>query len=103
MSLYAKVRWQFILWAAKRLPPCCHVAHQLSDALQKKPSLRERIVIRSHLFVCDWCTRYAVQLELMQTAVRNRDTAVEQGMVPRQPLSNDARERLRRTLKEQSG
>jgi hypothetical protein len=102
MKLLASIRWQFILWAARRLPPCCHVAHRLSDSLQERPSLRERIVLKSHLFVCEWCTRYAAQLTLVQKAVRNRETAVDHGLAPRQLLSDEARERFRRALKAQS-
>jgi hypothetical protein len=99
MKTWNSLRWKLIIFGARRLPPCCEIAHQISDRQQKRPSLRERIVIRLHLMVCDWCTSYSHQIVLMRDAARQELKAVESSASPSFQLSESARERLRSSLK----
>jgi hypothetical protein len=102
MKLWKSIRWKLVIFGARRLPPCCQIAHQISDSRQKPPSLRERVVIRLHLMVCDWCTSYSRQIVLMSDAARREIEAVEASPAPEFHLSESARERLRNSLGSES-
>lgn len=62
------------------------------------PTLKDRLIIRSHLLICDWCTNYSKQIALLSEAGRNEATSVESGRGPRLKLSDSAREKLRKAL-----
>lgn len=98
MKLWKSLRWKLVIFGARRLPPCCEIAHQISDSQQKSPSLRERIIIRLHLMVCDWCTSYSKQIVLMRDAARQELRSVESSPSPEFRLSETARDRLRNSL-----
>lgn len=102
MKLWKSIRWKLVIFGARRLPPCCQIAHQISDSRQQPPSLRERIVIRLHLMVCDWCTSYSKQIVLMSEAARREVETVEASASPNFRLSDSARKRLRDSLKSDS-
>lgn len=99
MSLWKKLRWRLVLWAVRRLPPCCDISHRISDGMQTPQPLRERIVIHMHLMVCDWCTSYKQQIALMGEAARRQSQAVEAGAEMPLHLSDAARGRLREMLR----
>lgn len=102
MKLWKSIRWKLVIFGARRLPPCCEIAHRISDRQQLRPSLRERIVIRLHLMVCDWCTSYSRQIVLMRDAARQELKSVESSTSPEFRLSESARDRLRNSLKSDS-
>jgi hypothetical protein len=102
MNLWKAIRWKLVIFGARRLPPCCQIAHQISDSRQKRPSLRERIVIRLHLMVCDWCTSYSKQIVLIGDAARREKETAQGATSPEFRLSDSARERLRNSLKSDS-
>lgn len=102
MSIWLRIRWQFIKTAARISPPCCRIAHQISDGRQKPLTWRERFTVRTHLMICDWCTSYSKQLEIMSDAGRLEAAAVENGSSLPLRLSDSARDRLRRALEEEN-
>jgi hypothetical protein len=53
--------------------------------------------MRLHLLVCSWCRRYERQLRFLR-----RHTHAEHEDAPSPQLSNDTRERLKKTLSENS-
>jgi hypothetical protein len=85
---------------ARISPPCCSIAHQISDGRQKPFTLKERFIIRTHLMICDWCTSYSKQIALMSEAGRKEATSVESGNGPALQLTDSAREKLRRALEQ---
>src|SRR5690242_18352315 len=68
-GLAQRLRWLFVLWLARRLPDCKQMTKQLGERLDRRPSLRIRIVTRLHLFTCDACQRYAEQVEFLKHAL----------------------------------
>ena len=100
MSIWTRLRWGAITLAARLSPPCCSIAHQISDGRQKPLTLKERFVVRTHLMICDWCTSYSKQIALMSDAGRHEASAVESGATTPQHLSASARDRLRRTIEQ---
>jgi hypothetical protein len=61
-------------------------------------SLRDRITVKLHLWICAWCQWYLEQLDVIrQTAHSQVDDAPPLNAT----LSDDARERIRRNLTSQ--
>ncbi|UTY57122.1 zf-HC2 domain-containing protein [Massilia sp. erpn] len=53
------------------LKPTCREVHRLvSEGMDRKLSLVERIRMRLHLTVCDACTRFSGQMSLLRQAMR---------------------------------
>ncbi len=82
-----------------RLPSCKELLPLISQSLERPLSLRERVVLKTHLFVCAWCDWYLRQLHLLRNTLR---AAPDTDKSPAAPaLSTEARERLKRALAQQ--
>lgn len=79
-----------------RLMVTCREASRLtSESLDRRLSVRERLVLHLHLLLCGACTRYHKQVYAMRRVIR---------LVSRHPavihqLSPSARERIKSSLK----
>lgn len=76
---------------------CRRAADMVSQGLDRRLGLGERLRLRLHLAMCRSCARYQAQLRFLRramTGLTRRPAAREQG--PRLP--EDARERIRRRL-----
>jgi hypothetical protein len=91
-----------INWFARRLPPCNVITHQLSQSLDRKLTLRERFVLRLHLLICVWCTRYGRQISYIKDRVREQAGVAKKESTPTHCLSPDARERIKQSLRSDS-
>ena len=79
------------------LSPSCRVATRLqSEALDHKLSLRQRFGLRVHLLLCKWCRRYGKQIAFLRNAAHEHPDELAEP-VP-QKLSDEARERIKRSL-----
>jgi hypothetical protein len=85
------VRW-FLL---HRLPTCKEVVGWMPQSMERPLSLRERVLLKLHLWVCVWCVWYLEQLRLMREALR---AATSDGEYPGASLPAEARERIRSAL-----
>lgn len=96
-GIIKKLRWQFILFLARRLPACDYMTRMFSDRLERPMTLREKITMRLHLFTCDACKRYVEQIEFMHDNLQPKN---EERILEELPaaLSSDARERIRAAL-----
>jgi hypothetical protein len=84
---------QFAL--ARRLPTCRALVPVMSQSLERPLTLRERVVLGLHLFVCEFCENYLRHLHELRDAARGL------GDRPGPGLTEEARERIRRALREQ--
>lgn len=57
---------------------CKQASKLLSQSLDRKLSWKERLALRFHLLLCDMCTRFAKQLQVMQKAMQDWVSASEQ-------------------------
>ncbi|HXG65755.1 MAG TPA: zf-HC2 domain-containing protein [Blastocatellia bacterium] len=97
--LTQKVKQEAIFWLARRLPTCKELAPWMSESLERELSLRRRIVLKLHLWICAWCERYYQQIRWLRDAARYHAGGVEEERSASQPgLSPEARERIRRAL-----
>jgi hypothetical protein len=88
------VRW-FLL---HRLPTCKEVVGWMSQSLERPLTLRERVLLKLHLWVCVWCVWYLEQLRLMREALRARAAQAADEDSSGVSLSAEARERIKSAL-----
>lgn len=83
----------------RRLPTCKQMAPVMSESLERSLTLRERLTLKLHLWVCVWCVWYLEQLRTMRSTLRARAAHEEAAEVDSAvKLSEEARERIRRAL-----
>ena len=97
-----RLRQEGEFWLGRRLPTCRELTPVLSQSLERRLTLRERLTLRLHFLICVYCVRYLEQLRLMRAAVRAREAQSHAddpgGATP--SLTPEARERIRRALRE---
>lgn len=77
---------------------CKDVTVLASRALDKQLSLREKISIRAHLFMCHTCARYVKQLRFLHRAATGLDEPLpDQRDQP--VLSEAARIRIKKSIR----
>jgi hypothetical protein len=71
---------------------CRQASHLLSQSMERKLSLRQRLSLRLHLMLCEACAQFSLQLETLRLAMarlgrrfENDDTLT---------LSDEARRRI---------
>jgi len=79
---------------------CKDVTQLISESMDHSLPLGKRIGVRLHLLMCKFCLRYERQLLLIRETVR-RFVATEEkpGGAPGETLSEEARERIRKFLR----
>lgn len=70
---------------------CKQASQLISQSLDRKLSLRERIGVRLHLLICDVCTRFGKQLKLMRLYVQRMREQTEQDETLQIPADAKAR------------
>ena len=99
MSWYDKTKHAVRLWLLRRLPAGKQAVELISQSMERPLTLRERVLLKPHLWVCMWCQRYLEHLQLMRDALRVQENENEEAEVsPTTRLSDEARERIRRSL-----
>lgn len=94
----SNLKQRLINWYGRKTTPCKEVIRLLSESRERSLTLRERIGIRLHYLICVWCPRYERQLKLLGDAARCHPAPTETPAAP--SLSADARERLKRSLRD---
>ncbi|HXH61890.1 MAG TPA: zf-HC2 domain-containing protein [Fimbriimonadaceae bacterium] len=87
--------WQTI-WFVLRLT-CDESARLLSDSMDRDLTRTERTALRLHNLTCKSCKRFVRQLQFLREAAPK--VAVEPGV---SGIPDDAKERIRRALKDAS-
>jgi predicted anti-sigma-YlaC factor YlaD len=78
---------------------CKDASHLISQRLERPLGWRERMGLRLHLLMCQYCRRFERQMALLRTALRKlgeRSEAEQQDI----DLPPEARERIRQALAE---
>lgn len=88
------VRW-FLL---HRLPTCKEVGGWMSESMERPLTVRERVLLKLHLWVCIWCVWYLEQLRLMRETLRARAIQMSGKDSVGASLSAEARERIKSAL-----
>ena len=97
LRLYDKLKHAIRYWLLRRLPPCQDTVAILSQSMERPLTLRERINVKLHLWICAWCQWYLEHLLLIRDVARAK--ASESPDLSGGPsLSAEARERIKRNL-----
>lgn len=99
LKAYDKIKHAVRWWLLKRLPTCKQIVKVISESMERKLSLRERITVKLHLWICLWCVWYLEHLNLMRDTIRTKasqEPNLKSSSLP--PLSAEARERIKLSL-----
>lgn len=97
-SLYGKAAHAVRYFLLRRLPACKEMVALMSQSMERPLTLRERVLLRLHLWVCAWCVWYLEQLRLLRASLRARDAAPAAATTHAATLSAEARGRIKRSL-----
>lgn len=101
IKVLKRIRQVGEFWLGRRLPTCQELTPVLSQSLERRLTLREQLTLRLHFLICVYCVRYLKQLRFMREALREREArALECDSDASPSLTPEARERLRRALRE---
>jgi hypothetical protein len=97
MGLYERTKHKVRFWLLRRLPTCRDTVAVISEAMERRLTLRERFLLKLHLWVCMWCQWYLEHLKTMRDALRAEGP--EPADLDSLPgLSPEARERLKKKV-----
>lgn len=93
-----KLKWQIILFLARRLPDCKQMTQTLSASVDRDLTFREKIVSKLHLFTCEACQLYVEQIRFLHDAMQS-DRVMGAALESFSPsLSSEAKERIKNAL-----
>jgi putative zinc finger protein len=98
---YDKLKHSIRYWFLRRLPACQQIVETISQSMERPLSLRERINLKLHLWICAWCQWYMEHLHIIRETARSKADEPPE-IISSQGLSNEARERIRRRLTNQN-
>lgn len=79
-------------------PTCEVVSHKISESMDHKLPLMDRVRVRLHLMGCELCARYEKQLNTIHKMMA--DSLTESGSISSEDvLSSKARQRMKERLK----
>lgn len=101
MKLYDKLKHSIRYYLLRTLPTCQQTVEQISQSMEHPLTLQERIKLKLHLWICVWCQWYLENLQLLRETARAKADEPPD-LKTGGNLSNEARERIRRSLTNQN-
>lgn len=99
LRLYDKTMHAVRYWLLRTLPTCKVAVAVISESLERRLTLRERVWLKLHLWVCIWCVWYRDHLLTMRETLRKQSASAEEDDASSaMTLSPEARERIKRAL-----
>jgi hypothetical protein len=100
VKAYEKLKHSIRYWLLRKLPTCQATVEKISQSMERRLTLRERIELKLHLWICAWCQWYLEHLQLIRDTARAKGAeSPDRDLDSVSPkLSNEARERIRRKL-----
>ena len=81
------------------MPTCKETSFIVVESLDQELSLSKRFTMRTHLFMCKSCQRFAKQMQLMHNVLQHRILHLEDSAKENQEkLSEEARQRIMKKL-----
>src|SRR5437899_12395635 len=97
VKAYNTIRRRLRRWLLRTLQPCRKMVPLMSESLERRLSIRERLGLRLHLLVCTWCARYLEQIKFLRRILRGQSSQASTELAP--SLAYEARERIAKALK----
>jgi len=79
---------------------CNEVSQKVSESMDRVLPFRQQMIIRFHLQMCKYCTRFRDQLLLIRKAIRAEEDSDEELRSSESSFS-EPRKRIKQTLKNQ--
>jgi hypothetical protein len=98
LKAYDKLKHAIRYWFLRRLPTCEQTVEKISQSMDRKLTLGERIKVKTHIWICAWCQWYLEHLHTIRDAARAQGPEAQGLESIRPALSSDARERIKRKL-----
>ncbi len=100
---FAKLTHALRYFLLRRLPTCKQMSALLSQSMERRLTLRERVQMRLHLWICIWCVWYLEHLHVLRDTLHQHAAQVnEDDPAADIQLSLEARERIKRALESNS-
>ena len=98
VKAYDKLKHAIRYWLLRKLPTCQQTVEKISQSMERKLTMRERIDLKLHIWICAWCQWYLEHLQIIRETARAKgaESPDLDSMSP--SLTADARERIRRKL-----
>jgi len=80
---------------------CNEVTQKVSESMDRKLPMHQRVLLRMHLMMCKYCSRFRRQLQVIRNAARLDDFPFEP-FDSENRLSMDAKFRIKQALKQTS-
>lgn len=97
LKFYDKLKHAVRYWLLRTLPTCQQTVETISQSMERRLTLSERVKVKIHFWICAWCQWYLEHLQLIRDASRAQAAQAPDRMTTA-TLSNEARERIRRRL-----
>jgi hypothetical protein len=101
LKLYEKLKHAVRFFLLRTLPACQQTVETISQSMERRLTLSERVKVKLHLWICVWCQWYMEHLLLIRDTSRAQAVKAPDAMT-NATLSNEARERIRRRLTNQN-
>jgi hypothetical protein len=99
LKIYTITREAARRWLLRTLQPCQAILPVMSESLERRLGLVERIKLRLHLLLCAWCARYLKQIELLRQAVSQIEFTSAEDKADYPKLTDEARQRISESLR----
>jgi hypothetical protein len=98
VKAYEKLKHSIRYWLLRKLPTCQQTVEKISESMDRELTLRERINLKLHIWICAWCQWYLEHLEIIRETARAKGAESPDLESVSPTLSAEARERIRRKL-----
>jgi hypothetical protein len=99
LKAYDNLKHSIRFWLLRKLPTCQQTVEKISQSMERKLTLRERIDLKLHLWICAWCQWYLEHLQIIRYAARAKAAeSPDLNSISGPALSSEARERIKRKL-----
>jgi hypothetical protein len=95
---YDKLKHAIRYWLLRRLPTCQTTVEKISQSMERKLTVGERINLKLHIWICAWCQWYLEHLQIIRDTARAKGAESSDLESTSPSLSSEARERIRRKL-----
>lgn len=96
-TAYQKIKRNLRRSILRAFPSCKEIVHIISASLDRPLTLRERALMKIHLFACKPCVRYLDQSTFLSRALRVMDEQ-EKGELFSGSLSDGSRARIKAAM-----
>jgi hypothetical protein len=101
LKVYDNLKHSIRYYLLRTLPTCQQTVERISDSMERSLSIRDRIRLKLHLWICVWCQWYIEHLHIIRETARAK-AEEPADVISGHSLSGEARERIRRRLTNQN-